>query len=107
MAVLICLIFTCITIMLFTQGVYHAALNVTQIEKKYKGANPYLLHTRWENFKQLFGACSIWLFLPVQTVGSDTVGTSFPHRKLDSTASGHYSNHYGSVDSITKLSSIP
>eukprot|EP00746_Dinoflagellata_sp_MGD_P008648 gnl/MRDRNA2_/MRDRNA2_117330_c0_seq1.p1 gnl/MRDRNA2_/MRDRNA2_117330_c0~~gnl/MRDRNA2_/MRDRNA2_117330_c0_seq1.p1 ORF type:complete len:299 (-),score=24.49 gnl/MRDRNA2_/MRDRNA2_117330_c0_seq1:99-995(-) len=103
-AVVICLTFTLVTLMLFAIGMYHASLNLTQIERKYKGPNPYLLPTKWDNIRQLFGACSIWLLLPIQTIGSHSLGTSFPHSK------GNESNAakgYGSIDSTTLLGSIP
>jgi hypothetical protein len=102
-AVLICLMFTFVTSVLFANGLHQAALNVTQIESKYKGQNPYLLPTTWENMKQLFGSCSIWLFFPVHTTGSDSVGTTFPYKNVEITTPGGY----GSIDPKTVSAVIP
>lgn len=102
-AVLLCVMFTIITLTLFALGLYNAALNVTQVESKYKGPNPYVLPTAWENMKQLFGSWSIWLFFPVLTTGSDSVGTTFPYKKIKVHAPGGY----GSVDTITVSAAIP
>lgn len=102
-AVLVCLLFTLVTSALFASGLYYAAINVTQIERKYKSPNPYLLPGTWENIRQLFGSCNIWLFLPVHTTGSDCVGTMFPYmEKVDMSVVGHY----GSTDSITTSAAI-
>lgn len=81
--VLFSVIFTLLTSMLFGHGLYHAAFNVTQIESSYDGINPYLLPTAWENARQLFGSCNVWLFLPVRITGSDSDGTSFPYKKIE------------------------
>lgn len=94
-AVLTCVMFTLVTSTLFVSGLHYAALNVTWIESKYKGANPYHLPSTWENMRQLFGSCSIWLFLPVSAAGSDSAGTTFPYKNVENTSPGGY----GSTDS--------
>lgn len=88
--VLFAAIFTLLTSMLFGHGLYYAAWNVTQIESSYDSPNPYLLPTVRENWRQLFGSFSIWLFFPVAKTGSDCDGTSFPHKKVAITATGSY-----------------
>lgn len=66
-----------VTTGMFCFTFYLACTNMTTIEDRFRGTNPYCLPSYFDNLRQTLGPLNFWVLLPVQPEGRSS-GTAYP-----------------------------
>lgn len=76
-SVILALVFSILTGVIFVSTMFMAARNVTQVEELFHGQNPYQHDSWFDNLRQLFGPFDLRLLLPMPPADRIS-GTEFP-----------------------------